>query len=88
MSITVHNNEVLKGIALRLEEHVFNNCKIIESQVFYDGGPFQWTNSSFENCQIAFRGAAMNTTQVMQALGMLKQALQPPQTVSGSSTVH
>jgi len=88
MPITVHNNETLKGVALQLEEHVFNNCKIIECQVFYDGGPFQWTNSSFENCQIAFRGAAMNTTQVMQALGMLKQALQPPQTVSGSSTVH
>jgi hypothetical protein len=88
MPITIHNNETLKGISVRLEEHAFNNCKLIECFVFYDGGPFQWTNTFFDNCQFSFREEAMNTIRVLQTLGMLKEGLTPPPSVSGSSTVN
>jgi hypothetical protein len=88
MPITVHNNETLERLALRLEEHVFINCKLIECRLFYDGGPFEWTNASFQNCQFSFRGPAMTTIQALQSLGMMKQVSPPEPVVSGSSTVH
>jgi hypothetical protein len=88
MPVTIHNNETLKGVAIRLEEHVFINCKLINCSVFYDGGPFQWTNTFFDNCQFSFRDAAMNTIRVLQTLGMLKEGPTPPPLVSESSTVN
>jgi hypothetical protein len=88
MPITIHNGETLRKVALVIEEHIFNHCKLIECTLFYEGGPFGWTNTSFENCQWSFRGAAQNMMQLLQGLGMLKQAQTPPQSLSDISTAN
>jgi hypothetical protein len=85
MSITIHNNETLKNTAYRVEEHIFNNCKLTDCQLFYDGGPFQWVNTSFENCAWNFRGAARDTVQILVTLGLLKPGQAPPQTLQGTT---
>jgi len=85
MPITIHNNENLKNAAYLIEEHVFNNCKLTNCQLFYDGGPFQWANTSFENCTWGFREAARNTIQVLTTLGLLKPGQAPPQALQGTT---
>ena len=85
MPITVHNNENLKNVAYRLEEHIFNNCKLTNVHLFYDGGPFQWANCVFENCQWSFRGQAKDTIQLLTTIGVLKMGQAPPQTMQATS---
>ena len=85
MPITVHNNETLKNVAFRLEEHVFNNCKLTNCHLFYDGGPFQWINCSFENCQWSFRERARDTIQLLNTLGLMKAGQVPPQNLQGTA---
>jgi hypothetical protein len=85
MPVTIHNNENLKNAAYCLEEHVFINCKLTNCRLFYDGGPHQWENCSFENCQWSFRGAAENTVEVLVAIGMLEPGLAARQLTKASN---
>ena len=71
MPITVHNNETLKNVALVIEEHIFNNCRLTNCQ-FYGVDSFQWVDTSFENCSWSFRDEARNTIQVLTTLGLLR----------------
>jgi hypothetical protein len=85
MPITIHNGETLKNVSYRMEEHIFNNCKLTSCQLFYDGGPFQWTNTTFDNCAWNFREEARNTIQVLITLGLLKPGQAPPQNLQGTT---
>jgi hypothetical protein len=85
MPITIHNSETLKNACLVVEEHVFNNCKLSNCRLYYSGGAFEWTNTTFENCMWGFRGSARDTMQLMMTLGMLKPGQAPPQTLQGTT---
>jgi hypothetical protein len=85
MPITIHTNEKLKNAAYRLEEHVFNDCTLTNCHLFFDGGPYQWANCKFENCQWSFRGAARETIQLLSTLGLLKPGQMPPTTMPPST---
>ena len=81
-------NEAIEGQTFTLEEVVFNDCKLKNCHLFYSGGDFEWTNTSFENCVFHFRGAAKNTQIFFRTFGMMKEGT-PPQSVKQSSqTIH
>lgn len=88
MPISMHINEQIINTVLRIEEHVFHKCKIINCRLFYDGGPFEWVETSFENCQWSFRDEASNTVRLLQTIGLLKVEQTPPTNLSTSTTVH
>lgn len=88
MPLTLHTNEEIKNIAFRLEEHILRNCRVINCVISYDGGPYEFANSSFHDCQWSFRESARNTVQLLQTLGWLKQEQAPPANLSTSTTVH
>src|SRR5258708_2138191 len=58
MPITVHEGDTIIASTYVVEEHVFINCKLKNCKLYYSGGPFEWVNTSFENCQWGFRGPA------------------------------
>jgi hypothetical protein len=72
MPITVHQDDTITGSTLVIEEHVFINCKLKNCRLYYSGGAFEWINTSFENCQWGFRGAARDTVQLLGTIGLLK----------------
>jgi hypothetical protein len=88
MPVFVHVDQEISNVVLLLEEHVFQRCKIKDCRLFDDGGPFEWVDASFENCQWSFREAAQNTCRMLQMLGLLKVDETPPATLSTSTTVH
>ena len=81
MPITTHQNETLENLALCVEEHQFNNCRLVNCQLIYDGGPFHLANTSFLNCQWQFRERAHNTVQLLQTIGLLQRGQAPPQNI-------
>lgn len=85
MPITIHKHEMLKNQSYRLEEHIFENCKLTNCHLFYDGGPYQWVNTNFENCAWSFRGPARDTVQMLTTLGLLKPGQAPPQALQGTT---
>jgi hypothetical protein len=85
MPITVHNNENLKNAAYLIDEHLFNNCKLTNCRLIYDGGSFEFVNTTFENCAWTFRGPARDTIALLSTLGMLKPGQAPPQSLQGTT---
>jgi hypothetical protein len=85
MPVNIHHGETLKNAAYRIEEHVFNNCKLTNCDLFYDGGSFGWTNTTFENCRWTFRGAARDTVQLLSTLGLIKAGQVPPPNIPGAT---
>ena len=79
--ITVHNTENLTHSFYRVEEHIFINCKLTNCRLFYDGGPFEFVNANFENCEWTFRESAWFTVRFLETIGMLKEQQSPPQTI-------
>ena len=77
MPISVHENQTIKHADMRLEEHVFVNCKLVNCRLFFDGGTFHLVNTSFENCQWNFRGTAQMTCALLAMLGLLKPGFAP-----------
>jgi len=88
MPVTIHTNEEIRSTALKIEEHIFRNCRVINCVLVYDGGPFEWANTSFQDCQWSFREAAKNTLQLLQTIGLLTAQQTPPSSLPGSSTVN
>jgi hypothetical protein len=88
MSISVHENQTIKNADMRVEEHVFRNCKLVNCRLFYDGGPFELANTSFENCQWGFRGPAQMTMVLLTVLGILKPGTVPMPPSGGGSSVN
>jgi hypothetical protein len=85
MPITIHEGESIIASTLVVEEHIFINCKLKNCRLYYSGGPFEWTNTSFEDCYWGFRGPAKDTVMFCIAMGMLKQGQAPPQTFQGNA---
>jgi hypothetical protein len=86
MPITVHEGDTLIASNFVVEEHIFINCKLKNCRLYYSGGPYEWQNTSFENCSWGFRGPAKDTMMLCMTLGMLKQGQAPPQSITGAST--
>jgi hypothetical protein len=85
MPMTVHNNETIKNANYVLEEHIFNNCKLVNCRLFYSGGSFELGNTTFENCAWTFQGRARDTMTLLTTLGMVKAGQVPPQALQGTS---
>jgi hypothetical protein len=75
-------NQVVAGKPIALDENHFVNCKYTNCDLFYSGGDWAWTNTSFENCRFSFSGSASRTIALLTNLGMVKpgfgQQLPPP----------
>lgn len=78
--MTVIQDQEITGQSFILEEVSFINCKLNRCHLFYSGGDFEWTNTTFVECGFHFRGAAKNTQSLFQLLGMMREGLQitPP----------
>ena len=61
-------DEVLTDKTFLLDGKNLINCRIINCTVFYEGGDWGWTNTSFENCRFNFAGAAQRTAMLMNFL--------------------
>ncbi|MCU1308338.1 MAG: hypothetical protein JWN45_3033 [Acidobacteriaceae bacterium] len=81
-----YENLTLENQALDVEQCYFVNCVVKNCQLFYGGGSFDWQNCTFQNCEWKFRGAARDTIQLLQTIGLLKiQGNQPPPLVNSTS---
>ena len=72
MPIAIYDGAKLSNKVFVVEECVFRNCVLTECTLFYSGGDFEQLNTQFQNCQIAFRGAAQRTITFLTMIGMLK----------------
>jgi hypothetical protein len=82
--MTKYENQTLENKALVIEDYLFINCLLKNCDLFFSGGDFEWINIRFENCRWHFRGNALKTTQLLQAIGLLKPFDQAQQTPSAS----
>ena len=75
-----YRNQTLQGKSIVLDEAVFLKCKIIDCDLYYSGGDFEWVESQFENCRYHMRGSAQRTLMLAQLIGIVKpqQQLQAP----------
>ncbi len=80
-----YENTTIENQAFTVEECVFVNCILRNCDLYYRGGPFQWANTSFENCRWNFQAGALYTIQLMQTLGMWKAQEKAPPNVSNST---
>jgi hypothetical protein len=83
MPITVHEGDTIIASNFVVEEHIFINCKLKNCRLYYSGGPFEWVNTSFENCFWGFRGPAKDTMLLLTTLGILKPGQAPPPNIMG-----
>lgn len=68
-----YHGKILKDESFILDEVVFIDCKLANCHLFYSGGDFEWTNTTFENCHFHFRGPAKNTQSLIQFLQQAQQ---------------
>lgn len=80
MPVNIYEGHTLTKKAFVVEETIFRNCTLVECSLFYSGGAFEWVNTSFQNCQWSFRGAAKDTISLLQTLGLIKAGQTPPPT--------
>jgi hypothetical protein len=85
MPMTIHTGENMKNAAFVVEEHAFINCKLTNCRLIYDGGGFEFANTTFESCSWTFRGRARDTMALMSTLGMVKPGQVPPQSLQGTT---
>jgi hypothetical protein len=66
-----YTNQNFQGKSFILENVVFLKCKLIDCDLFYSGGDFEWAETFFENCRFHWRGSAKNTLALLQGMGMI-----------------
>jgi hypothetical protein len=72
MSITKYEGQMFTKKSFVIDECCFVNCVLKECDLFYSGGDCESMNTQMESCQWHWRGPALKTFQLLQALGMLK----------------
>jgi hypothetical protein len=75
-----YKNQTVQGKSLVMEEVVFLKCKVIDCDLYYSGGDFEWAEAQFENCRWHMRGCAQKTLVLAQLIGIMRppQQLQVP----------
>jgi hypothetical protein len=75
-----YRNQTLQGKSLILEEVAFIKCELIDCDLYYSGGDFDWIETRFEGCRFHWRGPAKNMFALAQTIGMITTQV-PPQDV-------
>ena len=88
MPITRYENQTLTKATLVLEECWLINCVLRDCVIFYSGGPFDFANATFENCQWKFQGAATATIQLLGLIGLLPKPQTPVQMTPPSGLLN
>jgi hypothetical protein len=75
------------GRSFVIDETVFINCQLTDCDLYYEGGDFDWANTSFNACRFHWRGAAKRTADLLRLIGALKEQPQaegqiPPTTTA------
>jgi hypothetical protein len=78
MPITKYEGRTFTNQVFQLEECWFMNCVLRECVIFYSGGPYEFSNLTFENCQWKFQGSASQTVQLLNQIGLLRAGQTPP----------
>jgi hypothetical protein len=76
--MTKYEGKTLNKAVFVVEECCMINCHLVDCDLFYSGGDFELLNVRFDNCRWHFRGQALKTIQLQQAIGMLKPFQLPP----------
>lgn len=75
------------GRTFVIDDTVFISCHLKDCDLYFCGGDFEWSNTSFESCRFHWRGPAASTVRLLQALGFLRppdqQTQQIPTTTAG-----
>jgi len=79
-----YRDQDFQGKSFVLEDAAFVKCKLIDCDLYYSGGDFDWIETHFENCRFHWRGAAKNMFALVQMMGMMNIA-QPQQNLIPSS---
>lgn len=69
--IKKHLDEVLENQVIRLEEVFLVNCVLKKCHIFYGGKSFQFLGCDFQDCTWTFLDEAMNTVELLKAMGMI-----------------
>jgi hypothetical protein len=72
-----YRKQNFQGKSFILEEAVFLDCKLIDCDLYYSGGEFDFPNTTLENCRFHFREAAKNTAALMHLLQAMGQQKPP-----------
>lgn len=67
----IYRNQTLDGLYLELETVTFIDCILVNCDLYYSGGDYEWVRTSFTDCRFHWRGPANNTARLMQSLNML-----------------
>jgi hypothetical protein len=66
-----YENQTITGQILQVEDCWFVNCTLKQCVLYYSGGPFEFQNVKWDNCQWKFQGAAQQTIAVLSMIGAL-----------------
>lgn len=88
MPMTKFEGQKLTKGAFVIEECFFVNCSLVDCDLFYSGGGFDWVNCRFDNCRWHWRGPAEKMFHLMATIGMLKDPQMPPTPPLDTSKLH
>ncbi len=80
VKLQINENEVLAGKSVVLDDKHFANCEYTNCTLVYSGGDFGMVNTKFQDCRVAFAGAAQRTANLIEILGIAKN--RPPEMLS------
>jgi hypothetical protein len=64
-------NQVVSGKTISIDDKLFDGGRYTNCTFLYSGGEFSWKNTTFENCQFTFAGAAQRTITLLGSLGLI-----------------